>query len=281
MPAFTHTDRMMFPEVGVTKGDLLDYYSKIAPKLLPHLRDRPMTLERVPEGVGDEKSPHFWQKNTPSYYPRSIPRIELKTEEGKPVQYVLVNDVDALLYLVNQGTITFHPFLSRVGSLDTPDYVLFDVDPHQSTFANAVKVAKELHDVLERRKVESYVKTTGKSGLHVLTPWKRASGGYDEARAWAAKVAEEVVRELPEVATVERSIAKRGRKVYLDVMQNARGHHAVPPYVVRATPTGTVSMPVEWGKLNGRLDPGKFTIKTMPKLLGKGDPMKKLAGGRR
>src|SRR5205085_2377786 len=169
---------------------------------------------------GDAKSPHFWQKNTPSYYPKTIPRIELPTDVGKPVQYVLVNDVDALLYLVNQGTITFHPFLSRVGSLDTPDYVLFDVDPHQSTFANAVKVAKGLRDVLEEEKVESFVKTTGKSGLHVVTAWKRASGGYDEARAWAAKVAERVVSALPGVATVERSIGKRGAKVYLDVMQN-------------------------------------------------------------
>src|SRR6476469_1747418 len=110
MVEFTHVDRVMFPEAGLTKGDLLGYYEKIAPKLLPHLRDRPMTLERMPEGVAaGAKALHFWQKNTPSYYPNSIPRVELKTDAGKPVQYVLVNDKDALLYLVNQGTITFHP----------------------------------------------------------------------------------------------------------------------------------------------------------------------------
>jgi bifunctional non-homologous end joining protein LigD len=250
----------------VTKGDLLDYYEKIAPKLLPHLRDRPMTLERLPEGLAGKKAPHFWQKNTPDYYPKWIPRVTLPTEAGKPVQYVLVNDVDTLLYLVNQGTITFHPFLSRVESLDEPDYVLFDIDPHQSTFGNAVKVARALHDVLENQKVESFVKTTGKSGLHVLTPWKQ-KGGYGEARQWAAKIAGEVVEALPKVATTERSIGKRGGKVYIDVMQNARGHHAVPPYVVRDTPGATVSMPVEWKAFTGKLDPGKFTVKTAGKLL--------------
>src|SRR5882672_12929134 len=98
MVEFTHVDKMMFPEAGVTKGDLLDYYEKIAPKLLPHLRDRPMTLERLPEGLAGKKAPHFWQKNTPDYYPKWIPRVTLPTEAGKPVQYVLVNDVDTLLY---------------------------------------------------------------------------------------------------------------------------------------------------------------------------------------
>src|SRR5689334_16275514 len=145
----THQDRLMFPAAGFTKGDLLDYYDAVAPLLIPHLRDRPVTLERLPEGVNGESAPHFWQKNTPDYYPRWIPRVPLKNEAGKTVQYALVNDRRTLLYLVNQGTITFHPFFSRVKRLDRPDFVLFDIDPHQSTFADAVATGKTLRDALK------------------------------------------------------------------------------------------------------------------------------------
>jgi bifunctional non-homologous end joining protein LigD len=273
---FSNQDKVMFPQAGLTKEDLLRYYASVADKLLPHLCDRPMTLERLPEGVGARNAPHFWQKNTPDYYPDWIPRVELRSEEGKIVRYALVNDPATLLYLVNQGAITFHPWFSRVGSLDVPDFVLFDVDPHQSTFANAVATAKELHRVLEREKVPGFVKTTGKTGLHVLTKWTN-KGGYDEARGWAMEIAKAVVERIPDVATVERRIASRGKRVYLDVEQNAKGKHFVAPYVVRATPTGTVSMPLKWGELTARLDPKKFTVKTAPKRLsGKKDLLAQL-----
>jgi len=268
---FTHTDRVMFPEAGITKGDLLDYYERIADKLLPHLRERPMTLERLPEGLASKNAPHFWQKNTPDYYPKWIPRISLPAEDGRKVKYLLVNDKPALLYLVNQGTITFHAWFSRVKNLDRPDFVLFDIDPHQSTFANAVKVAKELHEVLDGRKARGFVKTTGKTGLHVFTEWT-GKDGYDDARGWAMTIAKEVVARVPKIATVQRHIASRGRRVYLDVEQNARGKHAVPPYVVRATPLATVSMPIEWSALNARLDPKKFTVKTVSKWIRRKDP---------
>src|SRR3954466_12718674 len=109
---FTHTDRVVFPDKGYTKGDVLAYYQAVANKLLPHLRDRPVTLERLPEGVTSEKAPHFWQKNTPPYYPGFIPRVKLPTETGKPVDYALVNDERALLYLVNQNVLTFHTWFS-------------------------------------------------------------------------------------------------------------------------------------------------------------------------
>ena len=268
---FTNTDRVMFPEAGLTKGDLLDYYDRVADPLIPHLRDRPMTLERLPAGVGP-RAAHFWQKNTPAHYPKWIPRVALKTEDGKRVNYLLVNDKRTLMYLVNQGTVTFHVWFSRVSEQERPDFVLFDIDPHQSTFANAIRTAKVLHDVLEAEDAEGFVKTTGKSGLHVLTPWVK-DGGYDAVRDWARDVARSVVERIPKVATLERLIENRGRRVYLDVEQNAKGKHAVPPYVVRPTPRATVSMPVEWKDLGARLDPKKFTIETAPKLLGrKKDP---------
>ncbi len=259
---FTHLDRVMFPEPGFTKGDLLSFYDRIADYLLPHLHNRPITLERLPEGLATEKSPHFWQKDTPDYYPGWIPRIELETERGEPVNYVLVNDRQTLLYLVNQGTVTFHPWLSRIDDLDRPDFVLFDLDPGATSFADAMRVAKALHATLDSEKIVNRVKTSGKSGLHLLVEWDRP-GGYDEARAWAMEIAERVVAELPDLATVERSKAERHEHLYIDVMQNARGHHAVPPYVVRAVPAGTVSTPLEWRELTGKMTPGKFDMKSI------------------
>ena len=256
---FTHEEKMMFPEARLTKGDLLKYYDQVADKLLPYLRDRPVTLERLPDGVGEGK-PHFWQKNSPDYYPDWIGRFPLPNERGETVNYAMVNDKPSLLYLVNQGAVTFHPFFSTADDPDHPTFVVFDIDPHQSTFANAVKVAKVLHKVLEARKVKPLLKTTGKSGLHVIAPWKR--GDFDKARAWALEIATEVVDQIPDIATLERNIKKRGDRVYLDVMQNSPGKHAVPPYVVRTTPTATISMPLKWTNLNAKLDPKKFTIKT-------------------
>ena len=268
----------MFPEAGVTKGDVIAYYLKVADKLLPHLRDRPITLERMPDGIGEGK-PRFWQKNTPPYYPTWIPRVDLPTDEGKPVQYALVNDVETLAYLVNQGTITFHPYLSRVKNLDRPDFVLFDLDPGGANFGDVVRIANLLHGIFDDERVESFPKTSGKSGIHVLVPWRRP-GGYDESRDWAMSVAGRVIKALPDLATVERFKAARGGRVYVDVIQNGLGKHAVPPYVVRATPGATVSTPLDWNEVNPKLDPKKFTVKTAPKRFDKGpDPLVALTGG--
>jgi bifunctional non-homologous end joining protein LigD len=273
---FTNTDRVVYPEAGYTKGDVLEFYLKVAPKLLPHLRDRPMTLERLPEGVR-EGAPHFWQKNTPAYYPRWIPRVKLPTLEGKPVDYLLVNDVESLLYLVNQNVLTFHTWMSRISDPDRPDYVLFDIDPHQSTFANAVKVSKVLHAMLDDEGVDNFIKTSGKSGLHVLVPW---DGTFDESRAWAEELADRVARELPRIATTERTIAKRGSRVYVDAMQNAKGKHVVPPYVLRAAPAATVSMPLAWKELTPTLTPKKFELRAAQQRITrqKNDPLAALAG---
>jgi len=260
---FSHPDKVWFPDAGVTKGDVIQYYLGVADKLLPHLRDRPITLERMPDGVGEGK-PRFWQKNTPDYYPSWVPRVELKNEDGKVVRYALVNDVDTLAYLVNQGAITFHPFLSRTADLDRPDYVLFDLDPGGARFADVVRIARTLHDRLDDAGEAKFVKTSGKSGLHVLVPW-RQKAGYDEARAWAMGLATDVVEAMPDIATTERHKAERDGRVYVDVIQNARGHHAVPPYVLRPTPGATVSTPLEWKEVAPKLDPKKFTIASVSK----------------
>jgi bifunctional non-homologous end joining protein LigD len=274
---FTHVDRVVFPQAKLTKGDVLEYYAKVADLLLPHLRDRPITLERMPEGFGGQI---FWQKTSPAYYPRWIPRVNLPTEKGTKVDYALVNDLRTLLYLVNQNAITFHTWFSRVKNPDVPDFVLFDIDPHQSTFANAVKVAKALHKILDDEGVENFVKTSGKSGLHVLISWNAKRGGFEHARGYAAQMAQRVADALPKIATTERSISARGARVYVDAMQNAKGKHAVPPYVLRATEGATASMPLKWSELTPKLSPKQFDLKTAPKRFArmKSDPLKVLTG---
>jgi bifunctional non-homologous end joining protein LigD len=274
---YTHTDKLIYPESGITKGDVLDFYRRLAPRLLPYLRDRPATLERLPEGLGDSDAPHFWQKRTPDSYPAWIERVELPSEDGQVVPYVLVNSEETLLYLVNQGTLTFHVGFSRLADLDRPDFVLFDLDPGQAVLADAVAVARVLHRLLQAEGHKAFVKTSGQTGLHVLTPWERQAE-YDEARAWAFDMAQRVVTALPDQATTERSKAKRGKRVYVDIMQNAKGHHAVPPYVLRAIPGAPVSTPLRWQELTSHLDPKAYNLKTVFRRLAQqqDDPMAEL-----
>jgi bifunctional non-homologous end joining protein LigD len=263
----TNADKLLFPDDGITKADVVAYYRKVAPRLLPFLKNRPVTLERLPDGLGEGK-PHFWQKHTPDSYPAWIPRAELETERGKPVKYVLVNDLPTLLFLVNQGTLTFHPWLSRLADLDRPDFVLFDLDPGGAAFADVVAVARKIHEELAGEGLVPVVKTSGKTGLHVLVPWRR-QGGYDTARAWALEVASRVAEELAGTATTEIRKAKREGRVYIDVLQNARGHHAVPPYVLRAVPGAPASTPLRWEELRPDLDPKRFNLRTLPTRLAR------------
>jgi bifunctional non-homologous end joining protein LigD len=258
---FTHPDKIMFPQVGISKGEVLRFYDRISARLLPHLRNRPATLERLPEGVKDGAAPHFWQKHIPSYYPTWIPRIELPTEDGRSVTYVLVNDRDTLLYLVNQGTLTFHVWLSRIHNLARPDFVLFDLDPSEVSFTKVMLVAKRVHKLLRSQRFSVFVKTSGKRGLHVLVPWEQR-GGYAEAREWAKQLAQAVVAEVPDIASLEPRKAMRRGKVYVDVLQNVRGHHVAPPYVLRAVPQACVSTPLAWHELTSDLHPQRFTLRT-------------------
>jgi len=258
---FSNTEKVLYPKARITKGQVLEYYERISPWLLPYLRNRPVTIERLPEGLAGKHPPHFWQKNTPEYYPAWIPRVELATEGGKLVRYPMVNDVETLLYLINQGTLTFHVCFSTVDDLARPDFVLFDLDPGRAGMGELVTIAKELHRQHEACGVGCTVKTSGKSGLHVIAPWQK--GGYEEARAWAMSIARNVAAKLPELATTSRQKDKRGGRVYIDVIQNALGHHAVAPYVLRDTPEATVSTPLDWDELSPRLEPRRFNIKTI------------------
>lgn len=258
---FTNTDKLLFPYARITKADVLGYYERIAPWLLPYLRNRPVTVERLPEGLAGRNPPHFWQKNTPDYYPSWIPRVEFTTETGKLVRYSLVNDVETLLFLVNQGALAFHTSFSTIENLARPDFVLFDLDPGRADMDSLIAVAKCLHRRCEQSGVGCMLKTSGEAGLHLIAPATRQS--FAEARAWAIGIADEVAATLPDIATTQQKKAKRCRRVYIDVIQNALGHHAVPPYVIRATPHATVSTPLDWDELSPRLNPQKFTINTI------------------
>ena len=182
-----------------------------------------------------------------------------------------MNDEHVLAYLVNQGAVTFHPFLSRVPHLDQPDFVVFDLDPSQGTFGEVVKIATALHKLLREQKIEPFVKTSGKSGLHVTVPWTQ-DGGFNEARGWAMGIATELAGRLPKIATTERSKAAREKRVYVDVIQNGPGKHVVPAYVVRAIPRATVSCPLDWDEVTAKLNPAKFTMDAVLKRVKKIDP---------
>lgn len=266
----------MFPAIGLSKAALVDYYERIAPRLLPHLKDRPLTLERLPDGLTGDDAKRFWQKNTPAYYPSWIPRINLPNDEGKPVHYALCDSVQALRYLVNQGTVTFHTWLSRAPEIDQPDCVLFDLDPGPAPFSAVIILAHALRAALRAEGHEVYVKTSGKSGLHLLVPWRQA-GGFGASRGFATRIATAVIAANPGLATLEIKKDRRGGRIYLDTLPNVRGHHIVPAYVIRAVPGATVSMPLDWDEVTDSLDPRTFTIERALERAAAGDPMAALS----
>lgn len=267
---------MYFPQVGVTKGEVLAYYHDVAPLLLPHLRDRPLTLERYPQGV-DGKS--FYQKDTPAHYPEWLPTFAKRYERaGKVVHHPVVGDLAGLLYLVNLGTLTFHTILAHTGDPTHPDIMVIDVDPParegdppEASFALAREAAHLLREQLQRDGLEPLVKTSGKRGLHLGLP---LAGDLDFAqiRDALAQLFDRVIERRPDLLTRETRKAKRGGRVYLDALRMAHGASVVPPYVVRATPVASVSMPLTWEELDQVDDPLAFTVRTAPKRLdGRGD----------
>lgn len=267
---FTHLDRVYYPVPGYTKAEALDYYLRVAPYLLPHLKDRALTLERRPEGVEDGS---FFQKDASSYFPhwlRTFP-VERKDHQ-KIVHYPLVEDEADLLYLVNQGTITFHTQMARVNDPDHPDIMVLDVDPPEDAtaatssgaptpFERAAEVALLLREQLRAAGLDPVVKTSGKRGLHLAF---RLDGDLDyvQARTWLEELFAEVAARYPTLLTTQIRKNKREGRVYLDALRMSPGATIVPPYVARPTPEATVSMPVTWEELESLRDGRGFTIKT-------------------
>src|SRR3989344_1974590 len=267
---YTHTEKLYWPAEGYTKGDMLDYYERIAPYLLPHLRDRPLVMKRFPEGI---QGFSFLQKNVEGDLPRFLKTVTIPAKTiKKNVNYIVCNNVQSLLYVANIGAIELHPWSSRIKHINLPDFMIFDLDPGpNSSFGDAIKAAQALHHVLEKKNMPSICKTSGKRGLHVYVPLHTRQP-YEKVRADAKLIAADVVTQIPKVASVEHWPDKRKDKVYIEVSRNAIGQTVVAPYSLRAIPGATVSTPLEWAEVKPGLKPTRFTLKTIfDRLKDRGD----------
>lgn len=265
---FKNTDKVFWPKDGYTKGDLIEYYNKIADIILPHLRDRPQSLNRYPDGINGLS---FFQKDLRSH-PDWIKTVELRSDtEEKDIEWLLCNDKDTLLYMANLGCIELNPWISRYQKPDYPDYLLLDLDPHGVEFSAAVTAAIEVKKLLDEIQIDSFLKTSGKRGLHVLIPLG-AQYTFEQSRQFAEILANVLFQRLPETTSVARSPQKREHKVYLDFLQNRSGQTMAAAYCVRPIEGAPVSTPIDWRELKADLHPTDFTMKTIwPRLKKVGD----------
>jgi bifunctional non-homologous end joining protein LigD len=255
---FTNLRKVFYPDEGYTKGDVLNYYAAVSDLILPHLKDRPLSLKRYPNGIKEE---YFFQKDAPETFAPWL-RTEMIDSEhtGKPIRYVFAEDRASLLYLVNLGCIDHNPWMSRSASLDHPDYILIDLDPQECPFEMIVEAAQMVKRVLDQLGLTGYPKTTGGDGLHVYIPLEPVYT-YEEARTFAEVIARVVIRQRPEMFTTPRSVAKRQKnRVYFDYLQIGKSKTIAAPYVLRAYPGAPVATPLEWSEVKPGLTPEQFNI---------------------
>jgi bifunctional non-homologous end joining protein LigD len=261
----TSLGRVIFPEPGFTKDDLLRYYARVAPALLPILVDRPLVLRRFPRGV---EGPSFFQQNAPETPPTAVRAEDIENDAGERQHRFVGGDLGTLLYTVQIGAISVDPWNARVGHFDRVDYAVLDLDPGDGVpFTTVVAVARLVRDALQRLGLPGRLKTSGKRGLHVFVPFDDGVAER-EAVALAKRIATRVAKADPAIATVERSVAKRpAGTVYVDYLQNIVAKPVAAAYCVRATPQASVSTPLAWEELTDDLDPRRFTIATVPERL--------------
>jgi bifunctional non-homologous end joining protein LigD len=267
----TRPEKVLFPEDEITKRELIDYHRRIAPRILPHLRGRPLALERYPDGIG---KPGFFQKDAARYYPRWIKSVTVK-KVGGTVRHVVCDDAATLVYLANQACVTPHIWLSRADKLDYPDQMIFDLDPSGDSFQPVKATALSLKELLDELGLPAYLKTTGVHGLHVVVPLKRMKG-FDSVRAFARVLASIVVSQKPRERTLAQRINLRADRVFVDTNRNAYAQ-LVAPGVRRATrPCAPISVPLDWTELAGNdLRPDGVTIRNVFDRLKKaGEPWK-------
>jgi bifunctional non-homologous end joining protein LigD len=267
--ALSNLDKVLFRESGLTKGDLIGYYRKIADVALPHWRGRPLSMHRFPDGIAGE---NFFQKDMPDYFPDWIERATLRKESGR-VTYVVANNAATLVYLANQACITPHVGLSRVDRIDAPDRLIFDLDPSGNDFSAVQNGARHLKALLDELGLDSFVQTTGSRGLHVVLPLDRRAD-FDEVRGFARAVAAHLAERHPDTLTVEQRKQARGSRVFLDYLRNAYGQTAVAPYAVRAIEGAPIATPLTWQEaLTADLSPRQYTIENIFRRLGqRSDP---------
>ncbi|MGQ0721247.1 MAG: non-homologous end-joining DNA ligase [Candidatus Eiseniibacteriota bacterium] len=257
---FSNRDKIYWPKEGITKGQLLDWYDRMADVIVPYLRDRPVHMLRYPDGI-EGKS--FYHKNVTGRIPDWVQTVLIKEEGGEEVRYVVCNDRDTLLQLVNLGSIDLHPWMSRTDAPEMPDYAIIDLDPSDDDFSKPVRIARTIGKILGGCGLRARLKTSGKSGLHIYIPLVRRYT-YEQARMFCEVVARMSVVEHKKIATVERVPAKRGDKVYVDFGQNRREQTVVPPYVVRPVERAQVSTPLDWDELSQSIHPRDFHMGNVP-----------------
>lgn len=264
--ALSNTDRVVFEQIGLTKGDVIAYYADVAPLMLPELRDRPITLERFTKGVD---AGGFYQKHAQKHYPPWIGRVQLGMK--KPVSYPLCDSAAALVYLANQGGFVFHIWTSRASTPAWPDLLVFDLDPPDGALDAVRRVARILHELFDELELPAFVKTTGGKGLHVCAPLDGAAT-FDGVHALTSAINALLLARHPDLVTVEFYKKDRKGRVFLDTMRNTIGATVVAPYSLRGKPTAPVSAPITWSELD-TITPDGITLRDVrPRLDRIGDP---------
>jgi len=254
----THPEKVLFPEDGITKGDLAAYYEAMAPIILPHLRGRPVTMERYPAGIGEQG---FWQKDVSKGFPEWLRRVEVPKKDGV-VHYPIVTDARSLLWMTNQNTITQHVWTSRIPTLSCPDLCVFDLDPSRDDAADVRAAALGLRDLLAELALPSWIKTSGSKGFHIVVPVGGKTPIAVVAR-FAHAVGKMLVSLAPDRLTQEFSKADRRGRIYVDTGRNAYGATFAAAYTVRAKPGAPVSAPCTWKEIErGEVSPGTFSCAT-------------------
>jgi bifunctional non-homologous end joining protein LigD len=262
-------EKILFPDDGITKGELIEYYARIAPHILPHLRDRPLTLERYPNGI---KTKRFFQKEVSSYFPKWLRTVTVE-KVGGTVTHLVCNDTATLVYIANQACVTPHIFLSRCDKVDIPDQLVIDLDPQGEDFELVKATAVSFKQLLDELELPAFVKTTGSRGLHVVVPLQRREG-YDAVRAFARELAGVVVGQAPKERTLETLKANRGGRIFIDTNRNGYAQLVAPAFAVRARKGAPVSVPLDWSELKQKtLRPNGVTIRNIFDRLDRtGDP---------
>jgi bifunctional non-homologous end joining protein LigD len=272
----THPDKVFWPEMGYTKGDLWNYYEGVSKYILPYLADRPESLLRQPDGYNGEK---FFQKDISNIAPNWAKTISIHSDSAqKDIEYLICNDEKTLLYMVQLGCIEINPWNSRLKKIMHPDWIVIDLDPEGVSFETVIEVAQCVGHICNDLKIPAYPKTSGKTGIHIFIPLG-AKYTYDQAKDFAFLLVNIVNKRLPKITSLERMPSKRPHKVYLDYLQNRGGQTLAAPYCVRPTKTANVSTPLHWREVKKGLRPEQFTIKTMPTRLKKvGDLFRPVLG---
>ena len=237
----TNKDKILFPKSKITKEEYFNYYKKIAKKILPLVKDRPVSLERFPNGI---KGGVFFQKKAADYYPSWIKTISVKRKGQSPIKMPIITDIDSLLYIANQVGV-IHTWLSKKDRLDVPDRLIFDLDPPKNNFSKVVEAVKDFKNLLKELKLPMYLMTTGSKGIHIVVPIKREKN-FDEVREFARKVANVLVNRFPKKHTTEVRKNKRKGRVFIDYLRNAFAQTAVCPFAIRALENEPVYTPIDF-----------------------------------